>query len=79
MRRIPWLSLLLLAAGFGAGLAYAWIVSPIRYVDTTPDTLRSDFKDQFRTAIAASYAATHNLERAKSGWNFWAMPIPFRS
>ncbi len=59
-------ALAILAIGFAAGLLYAWVISPIRYVDTTPDTLRSDFKDQFRTAIAAAYAATHNLDRARA-------------
>jgi hypothetical protein len=50
----------------GAGLAYAWIISPPNLTDTAPVTLRSDFKDQFRVAIAASYAATGNLPRAQA-------------
>jgi hypothetical protein len=58
--------LLGLLVGFGIGLIYAWVISPIRYVDTNPATLRTDFKDQFRLAIAASYAANHNLDRAKA-------------
>jgi len=66
MKRFPWLWLVALLAGFGLGLFYAWIISPVHYIDTTPDTLRADFKDQFRVAIAASYAADHNLERAKA-------------
>jgi hypothetical protein len=66
MRRFLWLALLALGAGFALGLCYAWIISPIRYLDATPNTLRSDFKDEFRTAIAASYAATHNLGRARA-------------
>lgn len=65
MRRFPWEWLLYLVAGFGLGLFYAWAIAPTRYTDTTPNTLRADFKDQFRVAIAASYAATGNLERAK--------------
>lgn len=53
-------------AGFGIGLLIAWVISPVRYIDTNPNTLRSDFKDQFRITIAASYASDHNLERAKA-------------
>ena len=53
-------------AGFGIGLLIAWVISPVRYIDTSPNTLRADFKDQFRITIAASYAADHNLERAKA-------------
>ncbi len=55
-----------LAVGFALGLLYAWVISPVRYVDTTPDSLRADFKDQFRTAIASAYAASHNLDRARA-------------
>ena len=66
MKRVPWEWILALLAGFAMGLIYAWIIAPIRYIDTTPDTLRADFKDQFRVAIAASYSATHNLDRAKA-------------
>ena len=53
-------------AGFGLGLFYAWVLSPLRYVDTSPGTLRADFKDQFRVAIAASYSLDHNLNRARA-------------
>lgn len=66
MRSLPLITVLALLAGLAAGLAYAWVVSPLRYVDTTPNTLRADFKDQFRSVIAASYAATHNLDRARA-------------
>lgn len=66
MRRTLWLSVLALLAGLIIGVLYAWVVSPMRYVNTTPDTLRADFKDSFRSAIAASYAATHNLDRARA-------------
>jgi hypothetical protein len=66
MRRFPWEALITLVVGFAIGLAYAWAVAPVRYVNTAPNTLRSDFKDAFRTAIAASYNATHNLDRARA-------------
>ncbi len=66
MRRSLLLSVLALLAGLGVGVVYSWMVSPMRYVDTTPNTLRSDFKDSFRSAIAAAYAATHNLDRARA-------------
>jgi len=64
-RDIPYL-ILALAIGIGLGLVYAWFISPIEYVNATPQVLRADFKDDYRTAIAAAYAATGNLERARS-------------
>jgi len=53
-------------AGFGLGLFYTWVLSPLQYVDTNPGTLRADFKDQFRVVIAASYSLDHNLNRARA-------------
>jgi DNA-directed RNA polymerase subunit L len=66
IKRDGWMWSLALLVGFGIGLAYAWVIAPVRYINTVPNTLRSDFKDQFRVAIAAAYSATHNLDRAKA-------------
>ena len=66
MKRFPWEVIPVLAIGIGLGLFYAWMVAPVRYINTVPNTLRTDFKDQYRILIAASYASTHNLTRAKS-------------
>jgi hypothetical protein len=48
------------------GLAYAWMISPLGIIDSDPTALRTDFKDQFRAAIAASFAATGNLPRTEA-------------
>lgn len=66
MRRIPWSVLFLLLIGVGVGLAYAWTISPRSITDASPRALRSDFKDQYRSLVAASYAATGNLPRAQA-------------
>jgi hypothetical protein len=58
--------ILALLLGFGAGLAYSWLISPVTYVDASPAILRVDFKDQYRSVIAASYASTHDLPRARA-------------
>ena len=56
----------MLIVGFGVGLAYAWVISPVQYVDAEPIALRDDFKDHFRSAIAAAYASNEDLERARA-------------
>lgn len=66
MRRFPFDILVALLAGLGLGLAYAWLISPVRVIDSAPIALRADFKDHFRSAIAASYAGTGNLARAQA-------------
>ncbi|MGE5375198.1 MAG: hypothetical protein ACM3XO_09085 [Bacteroidota bacterium] len=66
MRRLPWEILLALLVGIGLGLVYSWMISPRPVIDADPGSLRVDFKDQYRSAIAAAYAATGNLPRAQA-------------
>ena len=66
MRRFPWGIFFAFLAGFGLGLAYSWVISPLQVVDASPVALRADFKDSYRAAIAAAYAATGNLPRAQA-------------
>lgn len=61
--------LLAALAGFGLGLVYSWLLSPVTYVDADPSLLRSDFKDQYRIVIAASYASNQDLTRARARLN----------
>lgn len=65
-RRFLWEWLIALVLGFGLGLAYAWAISPVEYVDAEPLVLRDDFKDHFRAAIAAAYASNNDLDRARA-------------
>ncbi len=44
MKRVAAASLLALVAGLGIGLLFAWVIAPLRYVDTAPDTLRRGFQ-----------------------------------
>ena len=66
MKRFPWELIVGLIIGTALGLSYAWIISPTRYVDTVPSSLRADFKDQYRVAISAAYAATDDIQRARA-------------
>lgn len=69
MKRFPWEIIVALTLGLALGLVYAWILAPIQIVDTVPSALRADFKDQYRSAIAAAYAANQDLARAESRLN----------
>jgi hypothetical protein len=66
MNRIPWTALLALLVGVGLGLVYSWMISPLQVVDAEPIALRADFKDHYRSAIAAAFAATGDLTRAQA-------------
>ena len=65
-QRGAWYLLTGVVAGVALGLLVAWVVVPIPHVDTTPATLRSDFKDEYRYMIAAAYSTTGNLARARA-------------
>lgn len=56
----------LLAILFGGalGLAYGWYLNPVQYVDTTPDTLRVDYKSDYVLMAAEAYSADADLELA---------------
>ena len=47
-----------------AGLAYGWRINPVKYVDTTPDTLRVDYKTDYVLMVAEAYSAEADLEAA---------------
>jgi hypothetical protein len=64
--RGPWYLLTGLVIGVICGLVYAWRISPVKYVDTSPATLRQDFKDQYRALIAAAFAADNDMARAQA-------------
>lgn len=59
MRRLPLLVIFLisLAAGLAAGLAYAWLVMPVRTPDSSPAHLNEADRSLYVGLIAASFAA----------------------
>jgi len=64
--RGPWYLLTGLVLGTIIGVLYAWFVRPVQYTNTSPKTLRSDFKDQYRALIASAYLSNGDLVRAKA-------------
>ncbi len=60
-----WYLLTGLILGLGLGLLIAWVISPVRYIDTAPASLEMTYKDEYRRAIALAYQASGNLDRAR--------------
>jgi hypothetical protein len=55
---------LAILVGVGLGLLYGWVVKPVDYVDTSPDTLRIDYKTDYVLMTAEAYQGEGNLELA---------------
>ena len=56
MKSTRWILILIaLILGIGAGLAYGWIIDPIKFFDLTPDTLRADYKTDYVLMTAEAY------------------------
>ncbi len=58
------LFLVMIALGAGLGLLYGWVINPVKYKDTTPAMLRSDYKADYVLMIAEIYNNDQNLEQA---------------
>ena len=52
--------LIALALGIAAGLYYGWVSNPVSYVDTTPDSLRPDYRTDFVLMVAEAFRASQD-------------------
>ncbi len=52
--------------GVVLGLVYAWLISPVEYVNTSPALLRNDYRHEWVRLAALSYLADGDLERAQA-------------
>ncbi len=60
-----WIGFMLaIAVGVGLGLFYGWVIRPVEYVDTSPNTLRIDYKSDYVLMVAEAYQAEGNLDKA---------------
>jgi hypothetical protein len=56
---------LLLVAGMALGLAYGWILDPLRLADTTPASLRADYRTDYVLMVAETYHARQDSDVAR--------------
>jgi hypothetical protein len=52
--------------GLALGLLFSWVIQPVQYLDTSPDSLKGIYQDQYRAVIAAAFEANQDMVRAKA-------------
>jgi hypothetical protein len=50
--------------GIAAGLFYGWMINPVQYVDTTPDSLSIDYRTDYVLMVAEAYRNENDLQAA---------------
>jgi len=45
-------------------MVYGWVISPVEYVDTSPDTLREDYSTDLVLMVAEVYQNERDIELA---------------
>ena len=68
--------ILAIIVGAAAGLFYVWKISPVEYVDTTPNTLRVDYKSDYVLMVAEAYNADKDLAQAVRRLSFLGTAQP---
>lgn len=64
--RGSWYLLTGVIIGIALGILYTRLLQPVRYIDTTPDSLSVEYKNQYRALIAGAFLANGDLVRAKA-------------
>jgi hypothetical protein len=53
--------LIVIAVGAAGGMFYGWVLNPVDYVDTAPDSLRFDYKADYVLMVAEAYRVENSL------------------
>ncbi len=65
-RKPPFYLLTGIVIGIVLGVIFGWIVIPVQPVDLAPNSLRDDFKDEYRELISFAYLSNGDIGRARS-------------
>jgi hypothetical protein len=54
-----------LGIGLALGMIYGWVINPVEYVDTTPGSLREDYRTDYILMVAEAYQGDGDLDLAR--------------
>ncbi len=75
LKRLFWFFFMILL-GIAGGLAYGWLVNPVKYTDTSPATLRADYRADYVLMVATIYRDEHDLAKAENRLTFLGNAAP---
>jgi hypothetical protein len=62
---LRWIGFILaILVGAAGAMLYGWLISPVEYVDTLPDSLRVDYKSDYVLMVAEAYSLEKDLTQA---------------
>lgn len=53
-----------LILGIVAGMLYGWVIRPVEYIDTTPSSLRADYRTEYVLMVAEAFSSDSDLDQA---------------
>lgn len=65
-----------IAVGLAIGILYAWLINPVEYVDTAPNSLRPSYREEYMALIAQAYASTGDLDHAETRLDLFQLDDP---
>jgi hypothetical protein len=70
---------IVIVVGIALGLLYGWLVDPVDFVDTTPNTLRADYRADYVLMVAEIFSAERDVEKAVIRLTYLGDPSPVDS
>jgi hypothetical protein len=71
--------IIVIIVGIGLGILYGWLIDPVDYVDTTPATLRADYRADYVLMVAEIYGSERDAEKAVVRLTYLGDPSPVTS
>ncbi len=74
---IRWVAFIIsILLGIAAGLLFGWYILPVQYKDTTPGTLRVDYRSDYTLMVAEIYAQDGDFPEAVRRLVFLETALP---
>jgi hypothetical protein len=74
---LRWITALLLGViGTALGAFYGWVIDPVEFIDTTPASLRADYRADYVLMVAEAFNAHQDADGARRQLSFLGANSP---